>query len=112
MTTAPALTDSTMPLGSFLETYKAGITQAVTDAYPPLVTRAEPLPGLLRRPLGYQAEAITATALSLKTHRNTLLVGEMGTGKSFCSIASAHKAGMQRTSWKSGRGKFTRLYPV
>ena len=97
MTTAPALTDSTMPLGSFLETYKSGITRAVTDAYPPLVTRAEPLPGLLRKPLGYQAEAITATALSLKTHRNTLLVGEMGTGKSFCSIASAHQAGMHRT---------------
>lgn len=97
MTTASVLTDSTMPLGSFLETYKAGITQAVTDAYPPLVTRAEPLPGLLRKPLGYQAEAITATALSLKEHRNTLLVGEMGTGKSFCSIASAYKAEMQRT---------------
>jgi len=97
MTTAPALTDSTMPLASFLETYKSGITQAVTDAYPPLVTCAEPIPGLLRKPLGYQAEAITAVALSLREHRNTLLVGEMGTGKSFCSIASAYKAGMQRT---------------
>jgi superfamily II DNA or RNA helicase len=96
MTTAPTLTDSTMPLAEFLETYKAGITKAVTDAYPPLVTRAEPIPGLLRKPLGYQAEAITAVALSLREHRNTLLVGEMGTGKSFCSIASAYKAGMQR----------------
>jgi len=91
------LTDSEMSLASFLETYKVGITQAVTDAYPPLVTRAEATPGLLRQPLGRQAEAITAVALSLKEHRNTLLVGEMGTGKSFCSIASAYKAGMQRT---------------
>ncbi len=97
MTTTPTPTDSEMSLANFLETYKSGITQAVTDAYPPLVTRAEPIPGLLRKPLGYQAEAITATALSLKEHRNTLLVGEMGTGKSFCSIASAYKAGMQRT---------------
>lgn len=96
MTTALALTDSTMTLAEFLDLYKSGITRAVMDAYPPLVTRAEPLPGLHRRPLGYQAEAITATALSLKEHRNTLLVGEMGTGKSFCSIASAYKAGMQR----------------
>jgi SNF2 family DNA or RNA helicase len=96
VTLLPTLTDSTMPLGKFLETFKSGITQAVTDAYPPLVTRAEPIPGLLRKPLGYQAEAITATALSLKQHRNTLLVGEMGTGKSFCSIASAYKAEMQR----------------
>ena len=66
MTTAPTLTDSTMPLAEFLETYKAGITKAVTDAYPPLVTRAEPIPGLFRQPLGVQAEAITAVALSLQ----------------------------------------------
>jgi superfamily II DNA or RNA helicase len=97
MTTVPTLTDSEMSLTSFLETYKSGITQAVTDAYPPLVTRAEPIPGLLRKPLGYQAEAITATALSLKEHRNTLLVGEMGVGKTTVGIASAYKAGMQRT---------------
>ncbi len=97
MTLLHTLTDSEMSLASFLETYKVGITQAVTDAYPPLVTRAEATPGLLRQPLGRQAEAITAVALSLKEHRNTLLVGEMGTGKSFCSIASAYKAGMQRT---------------
>ena len=97
MTITPTLIDSTMPLGEFLETHKAGITEAVTRAYPPLVTRAEPTPGLLRQPLGRQAEAITAVALSLREHRNTMLVGEMGTGKSFCSIASAFKAGMQRT---------------
>ena len=97
MTTTPTLIDSTMPLGEFLETHKAGITEAVTRAYPPLVTQAEPTPGLLRQPLGRQAEAITAVALSLREHRNTLLVGEMGTGKSFCSIASAFKTGMQRT---------------
>ena len=97
MTITPTLIDSTMPLGEFLETHKAGITEAVTRAYPPLVTQAEPTPGLLRQPLGRQAEAITAVALSLREHRNTMLVGEMGTGKSFCSIASAYKAGMQRT---------------
>ena len=96
MTITPTLIDSTMPLGEFLETHKAGITEAVTRAYPPLVTRAEPTPGLLRQPLGRQAEAITAAALSLREHRNTILVGEMGTGKSFCSIASAFKAGMRR----------------
>lgn len=97
MTTAPALTDSAMPLGDFLDRYKTGITEAVTRSYPALVTRAEPTPGLLRQPLGRQAEAITAAARSLREHRNTLLVGEMGTGKSYCSVASAHKAGMQRT---------------
>ncbi len=103
MTTAPTLTDSTMPLSTFLDAFKSGITQAVTDAYPPLVTRAEPIPELLRKPLGYQAEAITAVALSLKEHRNTLLVGEMGTGKSFCSIASAYKAGLNDYALKVHR---------
>lgn len=97
MTTLPALIDSEMSLANFLETHRDGIIEAVTRTYPPLVTQAEPVPGLLRQPLGRQAEAITAVALSLREHRNTLLVGEMGTGKSFCSIASAYKAGMQRT---------------
>jgi superfamily II DNA or RNA helicase len=96
MTTTPTLTDSTMTLASFLETHRDGIIEAVTRSYPSLVTQAEPVPGLLRQPLGRQAEAITAVALSLREHRNTLLVGEMGTGKSFCSIASAYKARMQR----------------
>ena len=97
MTTTPALTNSTMTLGSFLETHREGIIEAVTRSYPPLVTQAEPVPGLLRQPLGRQAEAITAVALSLREHRNTMLVGEMGTGKSFSSIAAAYKADMRRT---------------
>ena len=96
MTTTPTLIDTHMPLAEFLETHKAGITEAVTQAYPPLVTQAEPIPGLLRKPLGKQDLAITATARSLLEHRNTLLVGEMGCGKSMCSIASAYKAGLQR----------------
>ena len=96
MTTTPTLIDTHMPLAEFLETHKAGITEAVTQAYPPLVTQAEPIPGLLRKPLGKQDLAIAATARSLLEHRNTLLVGEMGCGKSMCSIASAYKAGLQR----------------
>ena len=39
------------------------------------------LPALLRSPLGAQADAIRAAALSLDTHRGTTVVGEMGTGK-------------------------------
>ncbi len=96
MTTTPTLIDSEMPLAEFLETHKAGITEAVSRAYPPLVERAEPIPELLRQPLGRQAEAITACALSLREHDNTLLVGEMGCGKSMCSIAAAYQAGLQR----------------
>ncbi len=96
MTTTPTLIDSEMPLAEFLETHKAGITDAVRAAFPPLVERAVPIPELLRRPLGKQDVAISACALSLNEHRNTVLVGEMGTGKSFCSIAAAYQAGTQR----------------
>jgi hypothetical protein len=92
----PALPDSTMPLASFLESYREGLILAVGNAYPPVVTQAGPLPALLRPPLGRQHEAITATAASLLAHRNTLVVGEMGTGKSYASIAAAHTAGMKR----------------
>ncbi len=94
--TIPALLDSTMPLASFLESYREGLIFAVGNSYPPVVTQAGPLPALLRPPLGRQHEAITATAASLQAHRNTLVVAEMGTGKSMIAIASAATAGMKR----------------
>ena len=55
-----------------------------------------PLPPLLRAPLGAQADAIRAAALSLDTHRGTTVVGEMGTGKTFIAASAAHMAGFRR----------------
>ena len=48
------------------------------------------------RPLGAQADAIRGAALSLKAHRGTTVVGEMGTGKTFIGAAAAHMAGFER----------------
>jgi hypothetical protein len=51
---------------------------------------------LLRRPLGAQADAIRATALSLQRHRGTNVVGEMGTGKTTIAAAATYLAGFRR----------------
>ena len=51
---------------------------------------------MLRSPLGAQADAIRAAALSLDVHRGTTVVGEMGTGKTFIAASAAHMAGFRR----------------
>ena len=44
---------------------------------------------LLRRPLGNQGLAILGVVESMRRNRGTVLVGEMGSGKTFCSLAAA-----------------------
>jgi hypothetical protein len=89
-------------LADFVERHKAGICAAVVRAFPPLydaAARADPagdLRTLLRRPLGGQGDAIRATALSLRLHRGTLVVGEQGCGKSFIAAAASYLAGFER----------------
>ena len=91
-----------MNLAELLDRYGEAITKAVIDTYPPLydaeVRRASDADTrrLLRRPLGAQADAINGTVLSLKRHPGTIVVGEMGTGKSYIAAAAAHLAGCQR----------------
>ena len=91
-----------MNLGELLDQYGNAITSAVVDAYPPLYdAEARRMGGahlgrLLRRPLAAQADAINATVLSLKHQPGTIVVGEMGTGKSYIAAAAAYLAGCQR----------------
>ena len=88
-----------MNLTGFIETFKEAIAQRVVESYPPLYRPSEngrKLPRLLRTPMGAQADAIRGAALSLRTHRGTTVVGEMGTGKTFIGAAAAHMAGFQR----------------
>ena len=88
-----------MNLGDFIDTFKDAIAQRVVESYPPLYRPSEnggTLPKLLRKPLGAQADAIRGAALSLKAHRGTTVVGEMGTGKSFIGAAAAYMAGFRR----------------
>ena len=88
-----------MNLGDFIDTFKDAIAKRVVESYPPLYRPSEnggTLPRLLRKPLGAQADAIRGAALSLKAHRGTTVVGEMGTGKTFIGAAAAHMAGFER----------------
>ena len=89
-----------MNLGGFIDTFKDAIAKRVVESYPPLYRPSEnggTLPRLLRKPLGAQADAIRGAALSLKAHRGTTVVGEMGTGK---TPSSARR----RLTWRASRG--------
>lgn len=91
-----------MNLAEFLDHYRDSIAEVVIRTYPPIYnieTRAAcgfDLRRLLRRPLGAQADAIRATAVSLQRHTNTNVVGEMGTGKSYIAASAAYLAGCRR----------------
>jgi len=89
-------------LAELLDRYGQSITRAVIETYPPLYdaearrTVGADLGRLLRRPLAAQADAINATVLSIKQHSGTIVVGEMGTGKSYIAAAAAYLAGYRR----------------
>lgn len=91
-----------MKLSGFLEVYGDAVAEAVAQTYPPLYdaeTRRScgfDLRRLLRKPLGAQADAIRATALSLQRQPGTIVVGEMGSGKSLIAAAAAYLAGCRR----------------
>ena len=91
-----------MRLAELLDAYRDAITEAVVRTYPPLYdaeTRRAcgfDLRRLLRRPMGAQADAIRAAALSLQRQPGTIVVGEMGSGKSLIAAAAAYFAGCRR----------------
>jgi hypothetical protein len=91
-----------MNLSQLMDAFGPAIAEAVIRTYPPLydaeARRAcgHDLRRLLRRPLGAQADAIRAVALSLQTQGSTFVIGEMGCGKSLISIAAAYFAGRRR----------------
>jgi hypothetical protein len=91
-----------MKLPQFLELYGIALAEAVARTYPPLYdaetrrTCGFDLDRLLRRPLGAQADAIRAAALSIQRQPGTIVVGEMGSGKSMIAAAAAYLAGCRR----------------
>ena len=77
-----------MGLSQFIEIYKDAIARTVTEAYAPRYRPGEPgqdqpLPRLIRRPMGAQEHAVRGAALSLEVNPGTVIVGEMGTGKTY-----------------------------
>ena len=91
-----------MQLPEFIETFGDSINERLVDLYPPVydaATRATcglDLGRLGRRPLGAQADAIRAAALSIRRNPGTNLVGEMGVGKSTVAAAAAFLADRRR----------------
>ena len=92
--------DGEMDLSEFIQTYKDAIARTVTEAYAPRYQpgkpgQNKPLPALARRPMGAQEHAIRGAALSLEVNPGTIIVGEMGTGKTYIGAAAAHMAGFR-----------------
>ena len=85
-------------IGKFIDEHQEAVIQRVMDVYAPLY-RPKPgdVPELVRVPLGRQADAVGGMAQSLRDNRGTVVVGEMGTGKTFLAAAAAHAAGLDRT---------------
>ena len=89
-----------MDISEFIQTYKDAIAEKVTEAYAPRYQPGQPgqdkpLPALVRKPMGAQEHAVRGTALSLEVNPGTIIVGEMGTGKTYIGAAAAHMAGFQ-----------------
>ncbi|MBF6594473.1 MAG: hypothetical protein IVW51_08500 [Thermaceae bacterium] len=88
------LLESALPMSEFLAQYGAGLVEAISTTHPPKVafgsSQSLDFSQLTRQPLGLQADAVAALVRSLEDTKGTLLVGEMGTGKTFLSIAAAH----------------------
>ena len=88
-----------MDLGEFIRTYKEAIARTVTESYAPIYQPSQPghrpLPQLIRPPIGAQEHALRGAVLSLQVNQGTVIVGEMGTGKTYIGAAAAHMAGFR-----------------
>jgi hypothetical protein len=81
----------TLTMREFLETFGADLMEKAAALYPPVLEHQIPdlPPGLRRMPKGGQAGALAALKVGLERHRQTFLVAEPGTGKSYLSMTAA-----------------------
>ena len=88
-----------MDLGEFIEIYKEAIARTVTESYAPIYQPSQPshrpLPKLIRSPIGAQEHALRGAVLSMQVNQGTVIVGEMGTGKTYIGAAAAHMGGFR-----------------
>ena len=87
-------------LHDFITTHKEAITSQVRKNYPPLYQPSKAnhtgFPEKLRHPIGAQEDAIRAMAFSMENQRGSIVVGEMGTGKTYIAIAASHEIQAKR----------------
>lgn len=86
-------------LADFIDLHRDAITRRLIESYPPMYQTEsvfrQPLPDLLRKPLGAQEHALGGVILSLRENRGTIVVGEMGTGKTFIGASAVYGAGLR-----------------
>ena len=94
----PKANPDSMTMRDFLETFGTDLMHKAAAMYPPLLEIAEPvLPlGIKRLPKGGQAGALAALQVGLEVNRQTFLVAEPGSGKTFMSIVAATMANCRR----------------
>ena len=87
-----------LTMREFLETFGADLMDKAAALYPPVLEHQVPdLPqGLRRMPKGGQAGALAALKVGLELHRQTFLVAEPGSGKTFLAITAATMANCRR----------------
>ena len=91
--------ESDLNLEQFIARHQEAITELMKRNYPPKYTKAADklrLPRLLRAPMGRQEEIIRGAAFSLRKNRGTVIVGEMGVGKTYIAVAACKMAGFKR----------------
>ncbi len=95
-------TAQTLKLADFLEQYQDEIVKSVVANYPPLYDFGnrkrfiDDLKQLKRKPFLAQLDGINALAKLYESENSGILVGEMGTGKTICSIVLAYVLGLKR----------------
>lgn len=89
-------------LADFMADFGEAAAAAVVEQFPPRYASgvaaryAGPIRQLRRKPIGAQRHAISALAESLTANSLSLLVGEMGTGKSLIAASAVWAAGYRR----------------
>ena len=85
-------------LGEFVTQYRDALTNAVIEGFPAQYgiqhRQIMPLSGLLRTPIGGQADAIRGLSWGFKFHKGLIGDGEMGTGKTYIGAAVVRIAGV------------------
>ena len=88
-----------MELAEFMAEYGESLSEYIIDNMKPVYNPTmhdQPLPrGLLRYPIGSQSYAVQGVALSIERNRGTVVIGEMGVGKTIVAIVATKMAGMK-----------------